>query len=405
MLSKPAGVHEPDLTALLAQEWGITAPSLEHRPVGFGSHHWQAGHDWFVTVDELPAADNKAADKKGADKKGADEQSAGKGAAADKKAADKQSAAKGAAAEEADGKEADGKEADGKEADGKGADGKEADGKEAAGQMGADNGAANEESADNEAAGKEAADNLAAALGTAQDLRAGGLSFVVAPIPTRSGAPLARLGTRYAVAVYPYVEGQSFDWGDWSSPEHHRAVLDLVVALHTTTIPTRARADDLGIPHRAALTADRADGHDHGPYSRRAAHLLAGHRTAIRRRLAEYDALVPTQPSTVVITHGEPHPGNTMLTTQGWRLIDWDTVRLAPPERDLWSLGSNEGHPDDYYTAATGYRPDPRLLELFRLRWDLSDLAVTAERFRRPHTGDADDDESWEILESLVSAL
>jgi len=297
VLSKPADLHEPDLVALLAEAWGIQTKSLEYRPVGFGSHHWQAGHDWFITVDEVAANDD-----------------------------------------------------------------------------------------------------LAAALGTAQDLLAGGLSFVVAPIPTRSGEPLARLGTRYAAAVYPYVDGQSFHWDEWSSPEHHRAVLDLVVALHTTIIPTRARTDDFGIPHRNVLTT--TDDGDHGPYSRRAAHLLAGHRTAIRRRLAEYDRLVPAQPSTVVITHGEPHPGNTMLTAQGWRLIDWDTVRLAPPERDLWSLERN-----DDYAAATGYRPDPKLLELFRLRWDLSDLAVTAERFRHPHTGDADDDESWEILESLVGSL
>jgi spectinomycin phosphotransferase/16S rRNA (guanine(1405)-N(7))-methyltransferase len=316
VLSRPAGLYEADLAALLASAWGITVTSLEYRPVGFGSHHWQAGTDWFVTVDE-PAPDSSATNT---------------------------------------------------------------------------------------------VDELCAALGTAQDLSAGGLAFVVAPIATRDGRPLARL-QRFAVAVYPYVEGRSFDWDAWSAGEddnkdgaldnqtqHRRAVLDLVIALHTTTIPTRARHVDLGIPYRLGLTT--ADGEEHGPYSRRAAVLLARHRTVIQRRLAEYDELTRLRPSTVVITHGEPHPGNTMLTAGGWRLIDWDTVRLAPPERDLWSL------PDvDRYADATGYRPDPRLLELFRRRWDLADLAVTAERFRHPHTGDADDDRSWEILEELGSAL
>jgi aminoglycoside phosphotransferase (APT) family kinase protein len=309
VLSKPAGLHETDLAALLADVWrltGIAAASLVYRPVGFGSHHWQAGTDWFVTVDEF------------------------------------------------------------------------VDGQERVGE-------------------------LAAALGAAQDLHAGGLPFVVAPIPTRDGAPLAMLG-RFAVAVYPYVQGRSFDWAEWSSPEHHRAVLDLVAALHTTTIPTRARVDDLGIPYRHVLTSDHNE--EPGPYSRPAAVLLARHRRVIERRLAEYDELTRPRPSTVVITHGEPHPGNTMHTTDGWRLIDWDTVRLAPPERDLWSLQESKSlHDLDGYEAATGYRPDPRLLALFRLRWDLSDLAVTAERFRHPHTGDADDVQSWNILEELVGGV
>ena len=38
------------------------------------------------------------------------------------------------------------------------------------------------------------------------------------------------------------------------------------------------------------------------------------------------------------MTHGEPHAGNVMRTDEGRLLVDWDTVALAPPERDLWML-------------------------------------------------------------------
>jgi aminoglycoside phosphotransferase (APT) family kinase protein len=45
-----------------------------------------------------------------------------------------------------------------------------------------------------------------------------------------------------------------------------------------------------------------------------------------------------------VITHGEPHPGNLMVTDRGPVLIGWDTVGLARPERDLWWVLGDPRH-------------------------------------------------------------
>jgi spectinomycin phosphotransferase/16S rRNA (guanine(1405)-N(7))-methyltransferase len=102
-----------------------------------------------------------------------------------------------------------------------------------------------------------------------------------------------------------------------------------------------------------------------------------------------------------VLTHGEPHPGNTLRTKDGWRLIDWDTVKIAPPERDLWLLGGDLAA----YTDTTGVDVLPEMLTLFRLRWEITDLAMEVERFRRPHTGDANDEEGWQILQSVVGGI
>jgi len=104
---------------------------------------------------------------------------------------------------------------------------------------------------------------LRAALATALDLRDGGATFVIAPVPTRAGQPLALTSRRMGVALYPYVDGQSFSWGDFSTPAQRRGVLDLIVALHTAPAGTRrhAMAEDFAVLHRDELKLACLVGH------------------------------------------------------------------------------------------------------------------------------------------------
>jgi hypothetical protein len=258
------------------------------------------------------------------------------------------------------------------------------------------------------------AGRLRASLTAARDLRDRGLTFVVAPVPGRGGELLAQVSDRFGAALYPFVEGESFGWGEFSTAAHRRGVLDMIIAVHTAADAGRspAQADDFSIPYRDELEAtlsspaDAADPHC-GPYGRPAALLLAGN-AAVRGLLARYDELVRLRhapPGRAVLTHGEPHPGNTMRTPDGWLLIDWDTVLVAPPERDLWSLDPGDGSILDAYAVATGVTPETALLELYRIRWDLADIAASASQFRRPHAGTANDDESWQILHDLIARL
>lgn len=249
-------------------------------------------------------------------------------------------------------------------------------------------------------------DRLRASLRAARALRAAGRDFVVAPLAARDGEPLIRLGDSFAVAVYPYVVGESFEWDSYT-PEHRRAVLDMLVAVHTAPPEVRdhARPDDYAIPFRDLLDSGGGVDPRLGPYARPAAELLAAHASGVRRALARYDELVSAAPAGLVLTHGEPHSGNTMRTGDGWLLIDWDTALVAPPERDLWDLDPGDGTVHAAYTAATGTALRADLLDLYRLRWDLSDLAVGVARFREPHGTTADDEQSWAILKNLVMAM
>ncbi|MCA2217560.1 aminoglycoside phosphotransferase family protein [Wangella sp. NEAU-J3] len=243
------------------------------------------------------------------------------------------------------------------------------------------------------------------ALDAARGLRAHGAEFVVAPVTTAGDEPVARLGERYAVALYPLVDGESFAFGGYPDEAHRQAALEMVRAVHAAPPPVRDRAPrESAVPHRDALEAALAgDLGDTGPYAGRVAELFGAYPGPVRRLLSRHDALAAgAGPDRSVLTHGEPHPGNTMRTAAGWRLIDWDTARVAPPERDLWLLGDEVRRS---YAEATGMVPRADLLEMYRLRWDIADLAVEADRFRRPHTGTADDDQAFAVLQNLITGL
>jgi len=253
---------------------------------------------------------------------------------------------------------------------------------------------------------------LGASLATAIDLSDLGMAFVVAPVSTMAGEPLVRLTSRFAVALYPFLCGQSFEWGDFDTKAHRQVVLDFVVALHTAPEPARRRAvtDDLGIAHRDELDAvlDTAADAASGPYGQKTVELIAAHEASIHRLLARYDALaaqVRSGSTPTVLTHGEPHRANTMRTSAGWKLIDWDTAAVAPPERDLCNLDPGDGSIFAGYRQATGVTPRPEALELFRLRWDLADIAITVSQFLAPHSGDANDDESFDLLRALMAKI
>jgi hypothetical protein len=259
---------------------------------------------------------------------------------------------------------------------------------------------------------------LRAALWVATGLREHGRGFVVAPIPALNGEALVRAGERFSLAVYPFVRGRSFVWEEFSLTGHRQAVLDMIVGVHTAPEPVtrRAHRDDFAIQRRADLEsgldtlgagpADRE--RPGGPYTRQAAQLVAQNAAPVRDLLARYDTLlerVRSGPLRAVLTHGEPHPGNTMLTDDGWRLIDWDTALIAPPERDLWSLDPGDGSVLAAYAQATGVTPLAGLLELYRVRWDLADVAIDVSRFRRRHAGTIEDDECWKNLRSIVGQI
>jgi spectinomycin phosphotransferase/16S rRNA (guanine(1405)-N(7))-methyltransferase len=105
------------------------------------------------------------------------------------------------------------------------------------------------------------------------------------------------------------------------------------------------------------------------------------------------------------VVRPRPDPGLPAISPGSGATIDWDTALVAPPERDLWDLDPGDGTFHAAYASATGTRLRPDLLELYQIRWDLTEIAACLNRFHEPHANTADDQEAWSLLTELVLGL
>lgn len=255
----------------------------------------------------------------------------------------------------------------------------------------------------------DAFERLYRAFGTAFALRAeADLNFVVAPRPTRTGRVLARLSQRYSLVVHPYVTGtMAGKDGEFTNDGDRQAVMDMLVRIHRARVGN-PRADDFVVPDLDTLETmigDPGNTWRGGPYAGRAHVLLITHRRDLRVLISAYRDFaqgVRSRPARMVVTHGEPHANNTLVTADGLVLVDWDTTLLAPPERDLWHLTDEDPTLLDRYADATGIAIDEAALALYRLWYDLSEVGGYLNLFHTPHEDTADTRESWKNLQYFL---
>jgi spectinomycin phosphotransferase len=248
---------------------------------------------------------------------------------------------------------------------------------------------------------------LCAAYRAAADLRASGCAFVVAPMIAASDAVAVRLDDRHSVSVFEYVDGVPGRWGQSPPLVEVRDVVTMLAELHRrTSVVDGLSVRGLEVPDRGALDlalgalGSRWDG---GPLSEAARAVLAAQAESIVEWLAELDRWSATFDggTEVVVSHGEPHPGNLVRTARGVLLVDWDTVALARPERDLWMLADLADDVALWYHELTGRTLDRDALVAYRLLWALADVAAFTVQLRGEHRDDADAQKALGALDSI----
>ena len=257
---------------------------------------------------------------------------------------------------------------------------------------------------------ESAFDGLRRAFDTAVALRDSGVGFVVAPIPTSQGETLRRIGSRYTIALFPFVDGNAGTYGRYETAER-TALLTMLAELHEATpvVASVARRIDLALPGRDKLETalqDLTQTWSGGPLSEPARQTLARHASDVAELLTLLDHLfadIATRSTNWVISHGEPHAGNVIRTGESYVLVDWDTVALAPRERDLWMLVEEPAEETTTYTDATGKQLDEVAVRFFRLTWALADIAAFTDLLRSPHDHSEDTEKAYAALTYYVT--
>jgi spectinomycin phosphotransferase len=185
-----------------------------------------------------------------------------------------------------------------------------------------------------------------------QLLHTGGMREIIAAIPTHDGALWTELAA-FKVILYPFIVGQHGAERPLSD-EQWLVFGRALKALHSATLPAELGArlpQERYAPHfrdsvrtfQQRAASERFD----EPVAARLAELLNDKRariTALVERAEQLAARLSAQPPQLVLCHADIHAYNLLLDAHDrLYIVDWDTLILAPKERDLMFVGAGIG--------------------------------------------------------------
>lgn len=226
----------------------------------------------------------------------------------------------------------------------------------------------------------------------------------ITPPPLRSlssGQYINRL-SRYQAALLHWVDGYPVTDSPLT-PVQQRRLGALVGTLHNCKLNTRERppAEDYSPQfivkmRRILREIDYPDGF-YTPRQSELLHTLRSARSDILMLLSEFSAtreqLLQRGDERFVICHGDPSPGNIIITPEEQVfLIDWDAPLYAPPERDLIHIHHSSDALEGYVNVVEGYEVDSLTMRFYQLHWDVQEIVEYGSRTLYTHQSEAQND-------------
>lgn len=257
-------------------------------------------------------------------------------------------------------------------------------------------------------------ESVRAAYLASRELRDRGLTFVLAPERTVDDDVIAPAGEGWWLSITPYVAGRSGD-GAYCNDVERMQVANVLGTLHSTEPPAHLPrwTPKQAWPDVLAALDDLQQPWTSGPMAEEMRGLFGTHEERIRTWMTEFrrmcNEILPGDEPWVV-THGEPHTANVRWADAGrLLLIDWDTVALAPRERDLVDVlaQASVAAPAEAYVRGGGSSAQPRkaVFDLFAREWVLDELDVYGKQLREPHNGNENDRVAIESLRGYLEPV
>lgn len=234
-----------------------------------------------------------------------------------------------------------------------------------------------------------------------------GIRQVIAPLATQSAQLWTPLGD-FALTVSPFIEGcdaYEVDLIDDQWVEFGRVLNAIHAAQIPATVLERIRREDFSADWRERVRRYMGlieESHFDDPVAAAVAAFLHERRELVERLVVRAETLgmvLQRRSLPFILCHADIHAGNLLITPGGQvYIVDWDTLILAPKERDLMYPGGglfgDKRAPHDeealFYRGYGAARIDADVLLYYRFERIVQDIAAYCEQLLLTDAGGQD---------------
>lgn len=199
----------------------------------------------------------------------------------------------------------------------------------------------------------------------------------------------------YVVTVMNYVHGKSLDEASLSDERLNRLGRIIGQIHQTSTDGVHLPVEPFDLSYALKLR-QQMEALEEGDVSRkyvmRLGELILPHKLRLTKHLQVLEQLFQKAQNGVienVITHGDLIPDNLLLDLNNELfIVDWDTARRSPLERDVWFFMKHETFLEGYHATNPKAHPSVELLSFYMYKRYIEDMVYWIDQILHENTSD-----------------